>query len=146
MIKQISVFLLILLPIFGFSQDFSNFWDGHFSYLNIKDVSQGNGKLYAAAENAVFIYDPVTLEMETLSTINGLSGEIISQIHYSEVYELIIIGYENGLMDIVFDNDNDVLTVVDILEKPTIPVTDKRINHYPITSLQEAGQLSKVNS
>ncbi|WP_223032484.1 type IX secretion system anionic LPS delivery protein PorZ [Hanstruepera marina] len=130
MIKKICILLILLLPCLGFSQDFSNFWEGHFSYLNIKDVSQGNGKLYAAAENAVFIYDPVTLEMETLSTINGLSGETISQIYYSELYETLVIGYENGLMDLVFDNDDDVLTVIDILEKPTIPPTNKRINHF----------------
>ncbi|WP_250433416.1 type IX secretion system anionic LPS delivery protein PorZ [Hanstruepera flava] len=130
MIKRICVSLILLLPSLGFSQDFSNFWEGHFSYLNIKDVSQGNGKLYAAAENAVFIYDPVTLEMETLSTINGLSGEAISQIYYSEFYETLVIGYENGLMELVFDNDDDVLTVIDIVEKPTIPPTKKRINHF----------------
>jgi hypothetical protein len=130
MIKRIYILLIFLLPCLGFSQDFSNFWEGHFSYLNIKDVSQGNGKLYAAAENAVFIYDPITLELETLSTITGLSGETISQIHYSELYELLIIGYDNGLMEIVLDNDDDVLTVIDILEKPTIPPTQKRINHF----------------
>lgn len=130
MIKRIFVLLILVLPCFGFSQNFSNFWEGHYSYLNIKDVSQGNGKLYAAAENAVFIYDPITLEMETLSTINGLSGEAISQIYYSELYELLLIGYENGLIEIVFDNDDNVLSVIDILEKPTIPPTDKKINHF----------------
>lgn len=130
MIKRICVILILISPYLGFTQDFSNFWEGHYSYLNIKDVSQGNGKLYAAAENAVFVYDPVTLEMKKISTINGLSGEIISQIHYSELYELLVIGYENGLMEIVFDNDDDVLSVIDILEKPTIPPTQKRINHF----------------
>lgn len=130
MIKRIFVLFILFFPCIGFSQDFSNFWEGHYSYLNIKDVSQGNGKLYAAAENAIFIYDPITLEMETISTINGLSGEVISQIHYSELYELLVIGYENGLIEIVFDNDNNVLSVIDILEKPTIPPTQKRINHF----------------
>jgi hypothetical protein len=128
----LRVFLLIffLIPFTGTSQDFSSQWQGHFSYLNIKDVSQGNNKLYAAAENAIFIYDTQTLETTTLSTVNGLSGETISQIHYSEAYELLIIGYENGLMEIVFDNDDDVLTIVDILEKPTIAPDDKNINHF----------------
>ena len=130
MIKRLFVLFILLLSCTGFTQNFSNFWEGHYSYLNIKDVSQGNGKLYAAAENAIFVYDPITLEMETLSTINGLSGEAISQIHYSELYELLVIGYENGLIEIVFDNDDNVLSVIDILEKPTIPPTNKRINHF----------------
>ncbi|WP_104735244.1 type IX secretion system anionic LPS delivery protein PorZ [Hanstruepera ponticola] len=130
MIKRVVILIILIIPITGFSQDFSSEWQGHFSYLNIKDVSSGNNKLYAAAENAVFVYDTQTQETTTLSTINGLSGETISQIHYSEAYQLLIIGYENGLMEIVFDNDDNVLTIVDILDKPTIPPNDKNINHF----------------
>ncbi|WP_191858557.1 type IX secretion system anionic LPS delivery protein PorZ [Hanstruepera ponticola] len=130
MIKRVVILIILIIPITGFSQDFSSEWQGHFSYLNIKDVSSGNNKLYAAAENAVFVYDTQTQETTTLSTINGLSGETISQIHYSEAYQLLVIGYENGLMEIVFDNDDNVLTIVDILDKPTIPPNDKNINHF----------------
>lgn len=130
MFKRFIILLGCFFSICGYSQDFSGLWEGHFSYLNIKDVSQGNNKLYAAAENAVFVYDTQTLETTKISTINGLSGEIISQIYYSELYELLVIGYENGLIEIVFDNEDDVLTVIDILDKPTIPPTNKKINHF----------------
>ena len=88
---------------FSFAQDFSALWEGHFSYLNIKDVVQGNNKIYAASENAVFIYDNETNAISKVSTINGLSGELISTIHYSEAFNQIIIGYENGLIEIYFD-------------------------------------------
>ena len=130
MLKKLIHLLLFFLPLFGFSQDYSQLWEGHFSYLNIKDVSQGNNKIYAAAENAVFIYDLISNDLETISTINGLSGETISTIHYSETYGLLLIGYENGLMEIISDSNDDVLTIIDILEKPTIPPTDKKINHF----------------
>jgi len=130
MAKRLLLILIVVIPFFGFTQDFTSQWQGHFSYLDIKDVSQGNNKLFAAAENAVFVYDTETLETSTISTVHGLSGEVISQIHYSEVYELLIVGYENGLMEIVFDNDDDVLTIVDILEKPTIAPDAKIINHF----------------
>ena len=121
MFKRLIVFIIFLFPLLQFSQDFSALWEGHFSYNSIKDVSQGNNKIYGAAENAVFSLDIQTNEIEELTTINGLSGEKISTIYYSEVYELLIIGYENGLMEIVFDNDDKILSVVDIIEKPTIP-------------------------
>ncbi|QRM88543.1 ABC transporter substrate-binding protein [Lacinutrix sp. WUR7] len=131
MIKKIALFLIFISPIFSFAQDYSAEWQGYFSYYDIKDVSQGNNKIYAAAENAIFSYDIETNEIETITTVNGLSGETISKIHYSEAYELLIVGYENGLIEIVFDDmDVDVLTIVDILEKPTIPPTDKFINHF----------------
>lgn len=130
MLKKLITPLLFFVPLLSFSQDYSQFWEGHFSYLNIKDVSQGGNKIYTAAENAIFIYDIISNQTETISTINGLSGETISTIHYSETYGLLLIGYENGLIEIVSDLNDDVLTVIDILEKPTISPTDKKINHF----------------
>ncbi len=131
MIKKIALFLILVFPVFSFAQDYSAQWQGHFSFYDIKDVSQGNNKIYAAAENAIFSYDLETNEIKTVTTINGLSGEIISAIHYSEVYELLIIGYENGLMEIAFDDpEENVLTILDIIDKPTIPPNDKNINHF----------------
>lgn len=112
------------------AQDFSNLWEGYFSYLNIKDVTKGNNKIYAAAENAVFIYDEISEEVETKTTVNGLSGETISTIYYSETYEILLVGYETGLIKVYLENEDDVLTVVDIVEKQNIPPDSKRINHF----------------
>lgn len=130
MIRKISCLLILLVPLLSLSQDYSDLWEGHFSYFEVVDMSQGNGKIYAAAENAIFTYDVVSEEINTISTINGLSGESISTIHYSELYQFLLIGYENGLIEIVFDNSDDVLTIIDILDKPTIPPTTKKINHF----------------
>ncbi|WP_425076597.1 two-component regulator propeller domain-containing protein [Psychroserpens sp. S379A] len=123
----VVIFLIITKPIFG--QDFSNLWKGHFSYLNIVDISSTEDVLYAASENAVFTYDYHTNEIEIISTIEGLSGGVISRIHYSEANELLVVGYTTGLIDIVFD-DNEVLTVIDILNKVTIPPDKKNINSF----------------
>lgn len=119
-----------LLSVITMSQDYSNLWEGHFSYLNIIDVAQGNDKVFAATDNVLFIYDITSQDIETLTTIDGLSGQDISAIHYSENYGLLLIGYENGLIELISDTSTDVLTVIDILEKPTIPPTSKRINHF----------------
>jgi len=118
------------MPLMQFAQDFSALWEGHFSYNNIKDVVKSNDKIYAASENAVFSLDLQTNELSKLTTVNGLSGETISTIYYSDTYELLLIGYENGLIEIAFDNDDNILSIVDIIEKPTIPATDKKINHF----------------
>lgn len=130
MFKRLVVVIICLYPLAFFSQDYSALWQGHFSYNNIKDISQGNNKIYAAADNAVFSLDTQSNEVEEITTVNGLSGEIISSIFYSDIYELLVIGYENGLIEIVFDNDDKILTFVDIVDKPTISPTNKRINHF----------------
>lgn len=115
---------------FSSAQNYATLWEGHFSYLNINEVVEGNGKVYAASENAIFSYDIQSKDLETISTINGLSGEFISTIHYSITYNLLVVGFENGLIEIYNVSDNSVLSVVDILEKPTIPPNNKAINHF----------------
>ncbi|MBA3985530.1 MAG: ABC transporter substrate-binding protein, partial [Flavobacteriales bacterium] len=127
--KKLFCIVAFLLTLNLFSQNFESQWSGYFSFTNIVDVSEGDDRLIAASENAVFIYDFITREIETITTIQGLSGEKISKIHYSKDYDLIIIGYENGLIEII-NEDKEVLKVVDILNKPTIPPNQKRINHF----------------
>lgn len=122
-----SLFFLVSLPLV--SQDYSSLWEGHFSFLDIRDIAQSSTRVYAATDNAIFVYDTNTNQMETITTIDGLSGQIISNIHYSETYDKLLIGYANGLIEIVSDG-NEVLTVVDILDKQTIPPNLKRINHF----------------
>ena len=128
--KRWIVAFLLIFPLLAFAQNFEKSWVGHFSYVSIKDISQGNNKVYVAAENAVFSYDLSTLQIKTISTVNGLSGDFITTMHYSETHGLLIIGYENGLIEIVKDGEENVLKVVDILEKQTIPPDRKRINNF----------------
>lgn len=130
MFRVLFLISIITWSTIMFGQDYSDQWDSHYSYLNIKDISKGEDKIYAASDNAVFYIDVQTGEIETITTVNGLSGDVISAISYSEAHELLIIGYENGLIEIVFDNDDDVLRLVDIFDKTTIPTNDKRINHF----------------
>lgn len=130
MIKRILITLICVWSIVCKGQDYSQSWEGFFSYYNIKDITQSSSKIYAASENAVFSYDGQTHQMEELTTINGLSGETISTIHYSTEFGLLMIGYENGLIEIAFDNNDDILSIVDIVEKNTIQPDRKFINHF----------------
>lgn len=128
--KKYTFLLLLIISLQGLAQSFEDQWKGFFSFVSVIDISQGNDLIYVASENAIFTFDINRTEINTLTTINGLSGESISQIHYSDEYGALFIGYENGLMEVVIDGEEDVLKVVDILEKPTIPPDRKRINHF----------------
>ncbi|SDB63624.1 hypothetical protein SAMN03097699_2865 [Flavobacteriaceae bacterium MAR_2010_188] len=130
MVKKLLLYFSILMTSVLQAQDFSGLWEGHFAYFDIRDVTQGTSKIFAASENAIFSYDINTEEIETITTVNGLSGESISTIKYSQDYQLLIVGYENGLIEIVFDNEEDVLSVVDIIEKVTISPEQKKVNHF----------------
>lgn len=130
MLKRIIIVLLTLVSFKGTSQDFSTLWEGYFSYFEIRDITRSEDKIFAASENAIFSYDVFSNEIETLTTINGLSGESITTITYSEDFDVLIVGYETGLIEIIFDTTTEILSVVDILEKETISPALKRINHF----------------
>jgi hypothetical protein len=129
------VFIVLLVCNITVAQDFSDSWEGLFSFTTIVDIEESSTAVYAASENAVFIYDLSSRTFTTLTTVNGLSGDEISQIHYSEDKSLLVIGYENGLLQIV-DQNGEVIDVVAIKDKQVIPPDNKRINEF-----KESGDL-----
>lgn len=128
LLMNIKLFLaLLFINSFLFAQDYSAQWEGHYSYLSISGIASSGNSVLASAENAIFKHNIETQEDNTVTTINGLTGETISYYYYSEAYETSVIGYENGLVEIV--TPDAVLTVVDIFNKPNIAPNIKRINH-----------------
>lgn len=112
------------------AQDFSALWQDYFSFFDIVDITRSDFKIYAASENVIFSYDINSNEVEKVTTIQGLSGELISTIEFSEENQLLLIGYKNGLIEIYFESDQSVLSVVDILEKESIDPSIKTINDF----------------
>ncbi len=128
-LKKTLIVLLGLYWSFLFGQNFSDSWQGHFSYLKITDVVTGNNKVFASTENVVFSYELSTTEIQTITTVDGLSGDFISTIHYSDAFNVLVIAYDSGLFELYSDLDGSFLSVIDILDKPTIPPDNKRIIH-----------------
>lgn len=113
-----SFLYILFLIIFqnSFSQNKLS-WQGYFSYNEIKDVSEASNTVFAASENALFSKNWTTNIIKTTTTVDGLSGQTISTIYYSEVSKKTLIGYENGLMIVINEKDGSMLKVVDIINK-----------------------------
>lgn len=105
-------------------------WQGYFSYNNIKDVVIGNGKIFAATDNCYFIKDLTTNTVKKITSIEGLSGDDITRIHYSSQHKKIIVGHLNGLVVIVDEENGSVFSLIGIRDKSTILNDKKRINHF----------------
>lgn len=127
--KNTSLFIFLFTITLSFSQS-NQLWEGYFSYNSIKDLSQNTTQIYAAAENAYFKRNFTNNEITKISTIEGLSGQTISQIHHSESFKKTIIGHNDGLIIVVNDVDGSILNVVDIINKPSVPPNKKKINHF----------------
>ncbi len=109
----------------------TNQWFGHFSYHKIVGLSSTSNAFFAAADNALFEYNLSTGVVKTITTIDGLSGNSISAFYQSNSSNSLIVGYENGLIEVVTLGENIVVQrVYDIVNKPTIPPLNKRINDF----------------
>lgn len=126
--KKSFLWFLLLSIQFIFAQQNQN-WKGYFSYNQIKDISESSSKLYAAAENSLFTKNFASNNLETINTINGLSGQTISAIYHSDSFNKTMVGYENGLIIVINNVDGSMLYVVDIINK-NIPSNIKKINHF----------------
>ena len=97
MIKRLFVFLIFSTSLISAQVDYSDSWEDFFSYNNVKDFIKSENIMYALSDNAIFTYDFTTQEINKLSSVQGLSGETTSAIHYSTQSDRLVIGYKNGL-------------------------------------------------
>ncbi|WP_405611145.1 hypothetical protein [Polaribacter sp. Asnod1-A03] len=113
--KNLLSLYLLFFCVFAYTQtDYSDSWEDFYSYNNVKDFVKVNDVIYALADNAIFTYNISTNEIEKVSSIQGLSGETTSAIHYSNTFKRLIIGYENGLIEVV-DSDGLITVSSDIV-------------------------------
>lgn len=125
--KYINFFTLLFFQFLFSQNDFTENWEDLYSYNNVQDFIIDDSKIYAACENAIFIYDIDTNETQKFSSVNGLSGNTISSISYDDVSESIMIGYENGLIEII-QNNSSVIPITGI--RDNVILIDKAVKGF----------------
>lgn len=121
-ILLISFFLTFKL---GFGQIPVGSWRDHFSYNEAICLAVSDQKVFAAATNGVFWYSNEDGAVGKINKVNGLSDIDISTISFSSSQNLLMVGYENGNIDMVFSSR--IVNLPFIKEKPM--QGSKRINH-----------------
>ena len=124
--KLFSLYILFFSLLLSAQTDYSNSWEDFYSYNNVKDFVKVDDVIYALADNAVFTFNVATEEIKKLSSIQGLSGETTSSIHYNKSFQRLFIGYENGLVEVV-DKDGAITISLDIVNFNQSG--EKSINH-----------------
>ncbi len=125
--KKLFSLYFFLFSVFFYAQtDYSDSWEDFYSYNSVKDFVKVDNVIYALADNAVFTYNISTKEIDKLSSVKGLSGETTTSIYYSNSFKRLIIGYENGLLEVV-DDDGTITISSDILNFNESG--EKTINH-----------------
>jgi len=125
----IAVYCLVS---FSYGQNDTISWNGYYSYFKVKQIERNQGELIVAAENSFFKYDLNNGNLKKFSTVQGLSGDEISVIKEVQDNNLILIGYQNGLIQVLNTITNEIKFVVDILDTQTISPDQKQINQFII--------------
>ncbi|MGB1218669.1 MAG: two-component regulator propeller domain-containing protein [Flavobacteriales bacterium] len=125
-------FILLFLISFSFSTYAQNSmwqWKEHLNYSQATDLIEKDGKLICSTSQGLFSYTLSTGEIETLTSLNGLNDANIVSMAYSETLDCIVLGYENGNIDLVFSDE--IINVPDLKNTPNI-TGNKSILHINI--------------
>jgi hypothetical protein len=96
--------LLILWPSFLNAQDIAiGQWRHHLPNNRVVSVDQKPGFIYAATPFAILEYDKSYNSIRKYDKVNGLSDFGINVIRYSHAHDLLLIGYDNGNIDVMKD-------------------------------------------
>ncbi len=82
-------------------------WRNHADYSNSQLVAKLDNKIFAAGDNGLFYFDLEDGSVNTISITTGLSGLQIKAIEAISEENLLIIGYQDGTIDVI-DQDLNI--------------------------------------
>jgi hypothetical protein len=80
-------------------------WRNHLAFNRAQIVHQVKDDIFCISENSLFIFNPEDNGIQIVSKIDGLSDITISAINYQIETELLILGYANGNIDLITDQN-----------------------------------------
>jgi len=79
-------------------------WRDHLPFNYAISITESSKKVYVASESGIFSYSKSSHNVEKLTKVNVLSDIGISTINYSASNNVLLVGYENGNLDLVYEN------------------------------------------
>lgn len=84
----------------GFTQDIPvGSWRNHFSFESIQLVASDGNRTFASSQFALFLFEDE--EITRLSKIDGLNGGAVTGLAYQAESDVLLIGYEDGGIDLI---------------------------------------------
>lgn len=125
--------VLLLFSLFIFSsgnslkaQNRVGEWTMHLSYHAINEVTGSVDQIFGAANAGIIVYHNTDKSVSTLNKKNGLNDVDISGLKFIPELEWLMIGYENGNVDIRMNNSIQNFPEI----KDNIFQDDKTINNF----------------
>ncbi|HCM75722.1 MAG TPA: hypothetical protein DIS90_05035 [Cytophagales bacterium] len=106
-------------------------WRLHLSFNELRSILVGPDQIWAANDVGVIKVEKKDQQISTISKIDGLSSAVISAIGYDQQRNMLLIGFENGLLNILKDN---TISVYSNLANSAAISGSRKINHVTINS------------
>jgi len=102
-------------------------WNSYTSFFNAGAGTLRDEEVWVATQGGIFSYNIPTGEIETFSTVDGMSGIEASTIYHDSSSGKIFIGFANGMIN--FFDTPDVISVITDIERSEA-FNSKRINRF----------------
>ncbi len=107
--------LAIILGCLAFAQNIPiGTWRTHFSYSNARHLVATSDKVFCASTFGLFSLEIESGVTRKLSKIDGLSDVGVSALSYNENLNVLVIGYQTGFTDLVFEDG--LISIPDIAQ------------------------------
>lgn len=127
MYKSIISLALLLGSLVSQAQVEIGSWRDYLPYSRINTIEDAGDRVYAATPYSILEVVKEDNSITRLSKVEGLTETGITAMAYHEATNTLLIGYQNGNMDFIIDN-NRIINVADILRANII--SDKGINNF----------------
>ena len=125
MFRYVLVFLCLFSPVLLIGQQIGiGGWEMHLNYSHVNTVEQNGSSIYVGTQSGLFKYDSADNSITTFSKLDGLSDLNISALNYDLNSRSLLIGYENGNVDVL--NEGGVINLPEI--KNANVLSPKKIN------------------
>lgn len=100
-------------------------WKQHLPFVRGVYVAQSDDQVFYATSHALLIFDKADRAFEMVTKVERLSGVGVNLVKYNKGSDVLLLGYEDGVIDLLSDEGN--LTLLNVPES-NILLGEKRLN------------------
>ena len=126
---KVCFFIFSMCLSFSFSQTRIGEWDVYMDYSSVNCLFANEQEIYVGTESQFFTYNETDNSITSYSKLSGLNDTNITAINVDPLSNTTIIGYENGNIDLMFNNQ---VVNIPFIKNSNNLVGSKKINNIHV--------------
>lgn len=86
-------------------------WKFHFAMNEVTKFVEGKNHIFCMGPNSIFYFSKIEQTTKELSKIDGLTATNVTDINYYASQDLLVIGYQDGNIDLYSPSNNEIINV-----------------------------------